>query len=67
MQNTKFHITFKPNSGKSLRLKKETEKSPTETLPEHIGTIFASKEEIKEDAEMKTFKQFARSVSHRLR
>jgi hypothetical protein len=59
MENTRFHITFKPKAGKSLKLKKEVEKSPTDTLPEHIGTIFKSREEIKEEMAMKTFKQFA--------
>jgi DNA-directed RNA polymerase subunit L len=44
--------------GNSLRIKKESEKKPTDTLPEHIGTIFKSKEEIKEEIEMKTFKDF---------
>lgn len=58
MQNSRFHITFKPKMGNSLRIKKESEKKPTDTLPEHIGTIFKSKEEIKEEIEMKTFKDF---------
>lgn len=58
MQNTRFHVMIKPKIGKSLRMKKESEKSPSDTLPEHIGTIFKSKEEVKEEAQFKTFKQF---------
>ena len=56
MQNTRFHVTIKPKAGRSLKMKKESEKSPTDTLPEHIGTIFKSRDEIKE--ERKTFKEF---------
>lgn len=58
MQNTRFHVTIKPKTGRSLRMKKESEKTATETLPEHIGTIFKSKEEIKEEIELKSFKDF---------
>jgi len=58
MQNTRFHVTIKPKTGSTLKMKKETEKTPTDTLPEHIGTIFKSKEEIKEDVAMKSFKDF---------
>ncbi len=58
MQNTKFHVTIKPRFGRSLRMKKETEKTPSETLPEHIGTIFKSRDEVKEEAQIKSFKDF---------
>jgi hypothetical protein len=57
MQNTRFHVTIKPKTGSTLKMKKETEKTPTDTLPEHIGTIFKSKEEIREDSELRTFKE----------
>ena len=57
MQNTRFHVTIKPKVGSTLKMKKETEKTPTDTLPEHIGTIFKSKEEIREDLELITFKE----------
>lgn len=58
MQNTRFHVTIKPKVGKSLRMKKESERTPSDTLPEHIGTIFKSKEEVKEEVERKSFKDF---------
>ena len=58
MQNTQFHVTIKPKVGRSLRMKKETEKTPSETLPEHIGTIFKSKDEVKEEAQIKSFREF---------
>ncbi len=56
MQNTRFHVTIKPKVGRSLRMKKESEKAPSDTLPEHIGTIFKSRDEIKE--ERMSFKDF---------
>lgn len=58
MQNTRFHVTIKPKVGRMLRIKKESEKTPSDTLPEHIGTIFKSKDEVKEEAQMKSFKDF---------
>lgn len=58
MQNTRFHVTVKPKIGKSLRMKKESEKTPSDSLPENVGYIFKSKEEVKEEAQFKTFKQF---------
>lgn len=58
MQNTRFHVTIKPKAGRSLRMKKENERTPSDTLPEHIGTIFKSKEEVKEEVQKKSFKDF---------
>ena len=58
MQHTRFHVTIKPKVGRMLRIKKESEKTPSDTLPEHIGTIFKSKDEVKEEAQMKSFKDF---------
>jgi len=58
MQNTRFHVTIKPKAGRSLRMKKESERTPSDTLPEHIGTIFKSKEEVKEEVQRKSFKDF---------
>jgi hypothetical protein len=58
MQNTRFHVTIKPKAGRSLRMKKENERTPSDTLPEHIGTIFKSKEEVKEEVQRKSFKDF---------
>lgn len=58
MQNTQFHVTIKPKVGRSLRMKRESEKTPSDNLPEHIGTIFKSKDEVKEEAQIKSFKDF---------
>ena len=58
MQNTKFHVIIKPKVGRSLRMKKESEKTASDTLPEHIGTIFKSRDEVKEEAQIKSFKDF---------
>jgi hypothetical protein len=58
MQNTRFHVTIKPKAGRSLRMKKESERTPSDTLPEHIGTIFKSREEVKEEVQRKSFKDF---------
>jgi hypothetical protein len=58
MQNTRFHVTIKPKIGRSLRMKKESERTPSDNLPEHIGTIFKSKEEVKEEVQRKSFKDF---------
>lgn len=52
-KDSKYHVLIKPDKGSKLRFKKDVE---TDKLPAHIGTIFKSKEEIKE--EKRTFKDF---------
>lgn len=55
MENSsKYHVVIKPEEGSKLKYKKEEKKS--DKLPEHIGTIFKSREEIKE--ERRTLKDF---------
>jgi hypothetical protein len=47
MQNTRFHVTIKPKTGRSLVMKKEEEKASPKP-----------KRQVKEEAKIKTFKQF---------
>jgi hypothetical protein len=53
-KDPKYHVVIKPSEGSKLKFKKEEKK--TDKLPEHIGTIFQSREEIKEDR--RTFRDF---------
>lgn len=54
MEKATLHVMIKPEKGTKLKYKKEEVKS--DRLPAEIGTIFQSKEEIKE--ERKSFKDF---------
>ena len=49
-----MHVTIKPEKGTKLKYKKDEKAS--DRLPENVGHIFQSPEEIKE--ERKTFKDF---------
>ena len=53
-KSTTVHVTIKPEKGTKLKYKKDEKAS--DRLPENIGHIFQSPEEIKE--EMKSFKDF---------
>lgn len=55
-KSLKYHVVIKPESGSKLKFKKE--ESGSDKLPAHIGTIFRSKEEIKEEIELKRLKDF---------
>jgi len=50
----KYHVVIKPEQGSKLKYKKDEKGS--DTLPAHVGHIFRSKEEIKE--ERRTLKDF---------
>lgn len=53
-KNDKYHVVIKSDEGSKLKYKKDDKGS--EKLPAHVGTIFRSKEEIKEDR--MSFKDF---------
>lgn len=50
-----MHVMIKPEKGTKLKFKKE-ETKVSDRLPAEVGTIFQSREEIKE--ERKSFKDF---------
>lgn len=51
-----FHIEIKPETKSKLKYK--SEKTNDNTLPSSIGHIFKNKEEIKEEKERLTLKDF---------
>jgi hypothetical protein len=53
-KNDKYHVVIKPEEGSKLKYKKDVKES--DRLPAHVGHIFRSKEEIKE--ERRSFKDF---------
>lgn len=53
-KDRKYHVVITPEQGSKLKYKKDVKES--DTLPAHIGTIFRSREEIKE--ERRTLKDF---------
>jgi hypothetical protein len=55
MEKNAFHVMIKPEKGTKLKFSKQEAKI-SDRLPAHLGTIFKSKEEIKE--EIKSFKDF---------
>ena len=52
--NKDYHVTIKPQTGTKLKFKKE--EKDNNILPSNIGTLFKSKEEVKE--EVLSFKEF---------
>ena len=46
-KNDKYHVVIKPTEGSKLKYKKDVKES--DRLPAHVGHIFRSKEEIKEE------------------
>lgn len=54
MENTKYHITIKPEKGTKLKYNKEEKKN--DVLPSHIGVYFKDPHDIKE--ERMSFKTF---------
>ena len=58
-KDSQYHVIIKPEKGTKLKFKKEEAKqTATDRLPAHVGTIFKSRDEVKEDIEMKRFKDF---------
>jgi hypothetical protein len=57
MENSRYHTLIKPEKGTKLKYRKE-EKAPSNTLPASIGHIFKSPDEIKEEVEFKSFRDF---------
>lgn len=57
-KDSKYHMFIRPDGGTKLKFNKKDDKKPSDSLPAHIGTIFKSKEEVKEEVEMKRFKDF---------
>jgi len=57
-KDSQYHVVIKPEKGTKLKFKKEQAPSDSGRLPAHVGTIFKSKEEVKEEIEMKRFKDF---------
>ena len=55
-KDSQYHVVIKPEKGTKLKFKKE--QAPSDRLPANVGTIFKSKEEVKEEIEMKRFKDF---------
>jgi hypothetical protein len=53
-KNDKYHVVIKSDEGSKLKYKKEDKGS--DKLPAQVGTIFRSREEIKEDR--RSFKDF---------
>lgn len=53
-KDLKTHIMIKPEEGSKLKYKKEE----TDRLPADVGVIFKSKEEVKEEREFRSFKDF---------
>ena len=53
-KDSKYHVVIKPEQGSKLKYKKDDKGS--DRLPAHVGHIFRSKEEIKE--ERRTLKDF---------
>lgn len=53
-KDLKTHIMIKPEEGSKLKYKKEE----TDRLPADVGVIFKSKEEVKEENEFRSFKEF---------
>lgn len=53
-KDNKFHVVIKRQEGSKLRFNKDVKES--DRLPAHVGTIFKSREEIKE--ERRSFKDF---------
>ena len=60
-KDSQYHVIIKPEKGTKLKFKKEEAKqTATDRLPAHVGTIFKSRDEVKEDIEMKRFKDFVK-------
>jgi hypothetical protein len=58
-KDSQYYVVIKPEKGTKLKFKKEeTKQVATDRLPAHVGTIFKSNEEVKEEFEMKRFKDF---------
>jgi hypothetical protein len=57
MENSRYHMMIKPEKGTKLKFRKE-EAKPRDTLPANVGHIFKSPEEIKEENEFKTFRDY---------
>lgn len=57
MENSRYHVMIKPETGTKLKYKK-AEKPANDTLPSNVGHIFKSPDEIKEEVEFKSFKDF---------
>ena len=55
-KDSQFHVLIKPEKGTKLKYKKE--QAVSDRLPAHVGTIFKSREEVKEEFERKRFKDF---------
>jgi len=54
LKDPKTHILIKPEEGSKLKYKKEER----DKLPANVGVIFNSKEEVKEERELRKFKDF---------
>ena len=55
-KDPKYHVVIKRNQDSKLKFMNDKEEKKTDRLPEHIGTIFKSRDEIKE--ERMSFKDF---------
>ena len=58
-KDSQYHVIIKPEKGTKLKFKKEEVKqAATDRLPAHVGTIFKSRDEVKEEFQVKRFKDF---------
>ena len=57
-KNTKFHIVINQKNGSNLKMQMPKTTKESDRLPEHVGTIFQSKDEVKEQFEVRKFKDF---------
>lgn len=57
MEKSRYHVMITPEKGTKLKFRKE-EKAPSNVLPASVGHIFKSPDEIKEEIEFKSFRDY---------